>query len=108
MPILWFEQHVEMNKDVADEVKMILGLPHVGQMMGVVFIVVGVFQIFLLRTKKMFLKCFCPKHIKASSEFSKSVRDDMIPSPEISPLIQEKPQNGVTLIGNKERNVFRA
>lgn len=46
MPILWFEQHVIADKSLANLVKLILAAPTAGQILGFVFILLGVTLIF--------------------------------------------------------------
>lgn len=95
-----------MSHDIADEVKMILDLPHIGQIIGVVFIVVGVLQISLLSIKQLILHYFCSNNIEAIDS-DKSAKGGAVSSQEVSQLIQlqQKPKNGVMLIDNKERDV---
>ncbi|CAO1400864.1 unnamed protein product [Diamesa serratosioi] len=47
IPVMWFEQKFAMDKKMADEIKAALSIPHIGQMMGIVFIVLGVFLVLL-------------------------------------------------------------
>lgn len=98
MPILWFEQHVEMSEDIANEVKMILTLPHSGQMMGVVFLVIGMVQIMFIPIKNFVTSRFCLKQSKICDSSKKTEVE--LSKPESSPLIAEKPLNGISLIGN--------
>lgn len=42
MPVLWFEQHVVADKSLADLVKLILAAPTAGQILGIVFVMIGV------------------------------------------------------------------
>lgn len=42
MPVLWFEQHVVANEDVATKVKLILAGPLAGQLLGISFLIIGV------------------------------------------------------------------
>lgn len=110
MPILWFEQHVEMSEEIASEVRMILELPCMGQMMGIVFIAIGIMQILLIPMKNFITRQCCTKHSKVSN-FDKNIRTDLLEvnqSPEISPLIAEKPKNGVVLIGNCDKSILRS
>jgi CD36 family len=109
MPILWFEQHVKMSEEIASEVKMLLELPSMGQMMGVLFIALGIIQIVFLPIKTFITRQCCTKHRKVSS-FDKNVKIDLLEvnsSPEVSPLIAEKPKNGITLIGGN-KNVLKS
>lgn len=111
MPILWFEQHVKMSDEIAGEVKMLLQLPSMGQMMGVVFIAIGIVQIIFLPIKNyVTLRC-CSKHSKVSN-FDKNLnKTDLLessPPPEISPLIAEKPKNGIILIGKSDKNSIKS
>lgn len=109
MPILWFEQHVKMSEEIASEVRMILDLPCMGQMMGIVFIAIGIMQIIFIPMKKCITRQCCVKHTKVSS-FDKNTKIDLLevnPPPEISPLIAEKPKNGIILIGNGDKNCLR-
>lgn len=106
MPILWFEQHVKMSDEIAGEVKMLLELPGWGQTMGVVFIAIGIVQIIFFPIKNFFTHKCCVKHSKVSS-FDKKI-DLLEPNqtPEISPLLIEKPKNGVILIGQADKIIF--
>lgn len=103
MPILWFEQHVKMSQEIADEVKMITSLPHQGQMMGIVFILIGIIQITFLPIKNLITRSFCSKNSKICN-MDKTVHIELENTPEFSPLIVEKPSNGISLIG-KSRNI---
>jgi hypothetical protein len=103
MPILWFEQHVKMSDEIAGEVKMLLKLPSWGQTMGVVFIAIGIMQIIFIPIKHFVTRKCCVKHSKVSSFDKKIDVLDVTPSPEISPLLIEKPKNGITLIGQAEK-----
>lgn len=105
MPILWFEQHVKMGEDIADEVKMILNLPRLGQIMGIVFIFIGVSQIMLLPIKNFISQQCCASKVNAFDKNDKIDALDVIRSPEISPLITEKPKNGIVV--NSENVIFR-
>lgn len=98
MPILWFEQHVEMSEDIANEVKMILAMPHSGQMMGLLFVVIGMVQIMFLPIKNFVTSRFCLKQSKVCDVNRKAEVE--LSKPEFSPLIAEKPMNGISLIGN--------
>lgn len=108
MPILWFEQHVKMSEEIADEVKMILQLPRLGQIMGFVFIVIGALQIAFFPLKNCLTRLFCTKHIK-NCDLNKNLKVDPIElkhMPEISPLIQEKTAEMI-LLGNVNKNGLR-
>lgn len=41
MPILWFEQHVKMSESIADEIKLILNMPKIGQAIGAIQCIIG-------------------------------------------------------------------
>lgn len=41
MPILWFEQHVKADQDIANIVKLILAAPAAGQIIGVILVIIG-------------------------------------------------------------------
>lgn len=103
MPILWFEQHVKMSADIADEVKMILTLPYSGQLMGILFIVFGIVQILFLPIKKFLSHRFCLTQSK-DSDFDKNDKAIDLSSPEIYPLITEKPKDGFSLIRSNHTN----
>lgn len=47
IPVMWFEQKFAMDKRMADEIKAALAIPRIGQMMGGVLILLGVFLIAL-------------------------------------------------------------
>lgn len=107
MPILWFEQHVKMSEDIANEVKMILKLPRIGQIMGIALIAIGIAQIFVLPIVKFISRVLCPKRSKISDKNNKHESIDVKAPPEIFPLITEKPKNGISLIGVSDKGVFR-
>lgn len=107
MPILWFEQHVEMSESIADEVKMILKLPRWGQTMGIVTIVIGIAQVAFLPTLKLISRLLCPKRSKVSDKNIRFDSLDVKTLPEISPLMTEKPKNGVSLLGKADKGVHR-
>lgn len=46
MPVLWFEQHVVASKSIANIVKLILALPVAGQILGVIFVIIGLTLVF--------------------------------------------------------------
>lgn len=94
-----------MSNEIADEVKMILGLPGQGQMMGVLFIFIGIIQIGFIPFKKFMTRRCCSNNSKVCD---KSVNGDLNPPPEISPLITEKPKNGNSSNGKVNRNVVRS
>jgi hypothetical protein len=96
-----------MGEDIADEVKMILKLPRLGQMMGIFFVFIGISQIMLLPLKKFISYKCCTKKSKVS-DFDKNVKNDtsdVIGSPEFFPLITEKPKNGIVI--NHDNSIFR-
>lgn len=41
MPILWFEQHVVASSSVASMVKLVLAAPTIGQVLGVILLIIG-------------------------------------------------------------------
>jgi hypothetical protein len=41
LPILWFEQHVKMSESIADEIKLVLKLPTLGQISFLITAFVG-------------------------------------------------------------------
>lgn len=47
IPVMWFEQKFAMDKKMADEIKAALAIPRIGQMMGGVLILLGVFLVAL-------------------------------------------------------------
>lgn len=94
MPILWFEQHVEMSEAIASEIKMILELPHMGVLMGVLFIVIGLVHIIFIPMKNLISQCCCTQRRKIV-DLDKNIKVNPEDSglPEISPLlITKKPQ----------------
>lgn len=42
MPILWFEQHVKMSESIANEIKLVLNMPKIGQVIGAVQCIIGI------------------------------------------------------------------
>lgn len=42
MPILWFEQHVVASSTIAQLVMLILAAPTAGQVLGVIFVIIGI------------------------------------------------------------------
>lgn len=107
MPILWFEQHVKMSDDIASEVRMILDLPFQGQMMGVIFIIIGVLQISFIPLKNFISGRCCDSRSKVSDLDKPD--EDVEPSPEISPLLTMKPKNGIVLLGRiNDKNSLRS
>lgn len=107
MPILWFEQHVQMSKEIAEEVQMILKLPSMGVFMGFVTIFIGVLQVAFIPVKNFVSHQCCSHHTKINHSDKNGTRDAEHP-PEISPLISEKGQNGITLIGGADKSVLRS
>lgn len=53
IPILWFEQHVKMTKEIANEIKFVLKMPRLGQTIGIFQIVVGVLILASIPLKKL-------------------------------------------------------
>lgn len=106
MPILWFEQHVQMNEEIADTVKLILKVPHIGQMMGAMFVLIGIIQMIYMPLKKYLLRRCCPNHSKISDLSVDVINVDSDPQPEISPLISIKPKHGCTFIGKTEPSYY--
>ena len=114
MPILWFEQHVQMNDEIADEVKLILKLPHIGQMMGVLLILIGSIQIMFMPLKNYLSRRCCLKHSKISDLSVGVIHVGSDPPPEISPLISteisekssEKSKNSNSLMENIQPTYF--
>lgn len=95
-----------MSEEIADEVKMILELPGMGQMMGVLFILIGILQICFIPIKNFITRQCCTNHRKVSD---KSVNEELNPPPpEVSPLLSKKPRNGIVLFGDVNRNVLRS
>lgn len=88
MPILWFEQHVIMSEDIANEVKMILSFPAVGQTMGAIFVVIGLILIIINPLRNIFIRKCCVRHCKVT-DLDKMTTNENAPQliPEISPLI---------------------
>lgn len=107
MPILWFEQHVKMSKDIASEVKMILTFPSIGVAMGFVTILIGVLQVAFIPVKN-FVSHRCCSQLKKINHLDKNGNTDTDRPPEISPLITEKSENGISLLGGGDKNVLRS
>lgn len=57
IPILWFEQHVKMSSNIADEIKIVLSLPVLGQKMGIAIAVIS-FAIFTAIILKLLFSKF--------------------------------------------------
>lgn len=95
-----------MNEEIADTVKLILKLPHIGQMLGVVSMLIGTLQIIYIPLKNYLSRRCCSKLSKISDLSVDVINVDSDPPPEISPLISEKPKNGSSLIGNNESSYF--
>lgn len=108
MPILWFEQHVKMSDDIADEIKMILKMPYMGQVMGIAMIIIGIIEIILFPLYKHITHLLCTNHSKISDKNNERNSLEIRAAPEISPLITDKPKNGITLIGKSEKSVLRS
>lgn len=104
MPILWFEQHVKMNEDIANEVKLILKLPHIGQMLGTLFVVIGSITIIFIPLKNYLSHQCCSKHSKVC-DLRADTNVNADPPPEVSPLITEKPKYESTL--NEKEEVYQ-
>lgn len=47
MPILWFEQHVVASSTIAQLVKVILAAPTIGQVLGGIFVIIGIILVLL-------------------------------------------------------------
>jgi hypothetical protein len=108
MPILWFEQHVQMSQEIANEVQMIIKLPSMGVFMGFVTIFIGVLQVSFIPLKNLITRQCCSQHSKIN-QFDKN--DNLVADhpPEISPLIAATGQNGITLIGGGgDKNMLRS
>lgn len=54
VPVLWFEQHVKMSESIANEVKLVLNLPLMGQLMGVVICIIGLITLFIIPLVRLF------------------------------------------------------
>lgn len=100
-----------MSQEIADEIKMIVELPHLGQLMGVLFICLGILQIIFLPLKNFISRRFCFKNVQISDLNNKDVKGnslDVRTSPEVSPLITDKPRNGIILLGNLNQSNLRS
>lgn len=98
MPILWFEQHVKMSEDIADEIKTLLRIPIAGQLMGLITAIVGVFVLTFLPLKQFLKNQCCDSRNKIKNlhlQAKKENHDEKVTNlPEISPLIfNNKPTN---------------
>lgn len=53
IPILWFEQHLKIPADIAYIVRAVLAAPLAGQLLGGIFLTIGVILIFIpcIRTR---------------------------------------------------------
>jgi hypothetical protein len=99
IPVLWFEQRVKMNDEILGHVKILLGIPNWGETLGVFFVVIGIIQIIIIPLKHFFTKKFCEQEVKTENLEVKV-------SPEVFPLLHEKHQNGVILIGQADKIVI--
>lgn len=61
MPVLWFEQHVVMSESIANEIKLVLNLPLMGQIMGVVICIIGLITLLIVPLLRL---CSCAKNHK--------------------------------------------
>lgn len=62
MPILWFEQHVQMTDSIADEIKLVLLVPFAGQIIGFCSVIIGIIISTFLPLKNFLKKNFCSKN----------------------------------------------
>lgn len=98
MPILWFEQHVLLSEDIADEIKTLLRIPIAGQLMGIFTAIVGLFVLTFLPLKQFLTSQCCDSRKKIKNLNIQSMKDNhdekVTNLPEISPLIySSKPTN---------------
>lgn len=82
MPILWFEQHIVATKTVSNVVKLILAAPTAGQILGVIFAIIGI--------TLTFLSCFRKRVVFAPQMSNKSKTESQkINLPENLPLMKQ-------------------
>jgi hypothetical protein len=70
VPVLWFEQHVEMSESIANEIKLVLDLPLMGQIMGVVICIIGLITLLIIPLVRL---CSCSQNRKV-----KDVNSDVL------------------------------
>jgi len=85
MPVLWFEQHVKMSSEIADEIKLVLTIPSMGQMMGVAVMLLGFVMVIMLPLINFLIGRCCTKE-----KDSEKSADEKIRLPEVFPLISDK------------------
>lgn len=61
VPVLWFEQHVKMSEDIANEIKLVLDLPLMGQIMGVGVSIIGLIILLIIPFLRL---CSCSQNRK--------------------------------------------
>lgn len=66
MPVLWFEQHVVASKNVVNIVKLVLGAPLAGEILGIIFVIIG--------TTLLLVSC-CKRDQKETPSTNKSKTD---------------------------------
>lgn len=59
VPVLWFEQHVKMSENIADEIKFALDMPYMGQLMGAVICIIGLIALLIMPLMRF---CYCAKN----------------------------------------------
>ena len=53
IPILWFEQHVKMSESIANEIKLVLKMPKIGQAIGALQCIIGFIILIAIPIKKI-------------------------------------------------------
>lgn len=80
MPVLWFEQHVVATEKVGSIVKLILAAPLAGQILGVVFVIIGI--------ATTLTSCACRRHDYEIPLADKSKTDHQKNVTESLPLVK--------------------
>lgn len=71
MPILWFEQHVIMSKEVSGQIAEVLSYPVKGQLGGIVFVIIGLCVLSFMPLLNLVKKVVKPKKINEKESLGK-------------------------------------
>ena len=90
MPVLWFEQNVQLNDEMAAEIKTVLTIPTNGYICAGIIILIGILMILWFPIAKLF-NC---RHHKTGDKTITPIRNRALEengklekTPEVSPLI---------------------